>query len=219
MASAPSIFPFLPRFGVFSSAAIALVGLFTESLSSSLPLGLGGWEPRRDLLPRIIWQKPISTSHRDHPGSRGKLTQLLTPPINPKLYPAAKSSPRPLMLPEMLSGLPLSPPIPCPGISRCFKCSNALPIPVVLVGLFCPSMPNLPPFPPGTGAGLAGLLFCQNCLNSFPTSLPVLVQLFRMLSLSSVTWRRRSSSFFFSQLTLSSLREAPRLNWRAMYFS
>ena len=84
----------------------------------------------------------------------------------------------------------------------------------LLLGLFVISTLFLLP-----GAGLAGRLGCQNCLKSLPISDPVLVQLFLMELRSSETWRRRSSSFFFNQETLSSWREAPRLNWRAIYFS
>lgn len=68
-------------------------------------------------------------------------------------------------------------------------------------------------------AGLCGRLAGQYWRSSLLSSWPVVDQLVRMLSLSSWAWRLRSSSFFFSQLTLSSWRDVPRLSCRAMYFS
>ena len=68
-------------------------------------------------------------------------------------------------------------------------------------------------------AGLCGRLAGQNCFSSRLSSCPVVVQLVMMLSRRSCTWRLRSSSFFLSQLTLSSCRDVPRLNCRVMYFS
>lgn len=121
--------------------------------------------------------------------SDGQLTHDRTPPINPRLYPVAKSLPG-------LSPL---------GISRRF--------------LRCDSADGLVRGPPldvssklAARAGLPGRLACQNCLNSFPNSWPVVDQLVRIASLISVTWRFRSNSFFFNQETLSSCREVPRLN-------
>lgn len=68
-------------------------------------------------------------------------------------------------------------------------------------------------------AGLWGRLAGQNWRSSRLSSWPVEDQLLVMLSRSSWTWRLMSISFFLSQLTLSSWREVPRLNWRATYFS
>lgn len=68
-------------------------------------------------------------------------------------------------------------------------------------------------------AGLCGRLVGQNCFSSRLSSWPVVAQLLVILSRRSCTWRLRSISFFFSQLTLSSWREVPRLNCRVMYFS
>ncbi len=71
----------------------------------------------------------------------------------------------------------------------------------------------------GRGAGLWGRLEGQNWRSSLLSSWPVVVQLARMLSRRSWTWRFSSSSFFLSQLTLSSCRDVPRFSWREMYFS
>lgn len=71
----------------------------------------------------------------------------------------------------------------------------------------------------GVLAGLAGLLDCQNWRKSLVSSWPVVAQLFLMESRSSTMLRLKSSSFFLSHETLSSLREVPRLSWRSMYWS
>jgi hypothetical protein len=73
--------------------------------------------------------------------------------------------------------------------------------------------------PAGGRAGLCGRDEGQNWRNSRLSSWPVVAQLLRMLSRRSWTWRLSSSSFFLSQLTLSSCREVPRFSWRTMYFS
>jgi hypothetical protein len=120
-----------------------------------------------------------------------QLTHDRTPPINPRLYPVAKSLAEPGLSPL--------------GISR--------------RRLRCDSAEGLVRGPPlavssklAERAGLPGRLACQNCLSSLPSSWPVVVQFVRIASLISVTWRFRSSSFFLSQETLSSCREVPRLN-------
>jgi len=97
-----------------------LIGLLASS--SSLPSGLGAWLSRSARWPRIIHD--------------------LTPPINPRLYPAAKSSLL-LSLPGeslLLSALP---------DSSCFNCSTTLKPPVGL--LSAPSLTCLL-----NGDGLAG---------------------------------------------------------------
>ena len=111
-------------------------------------------------------------------------TQLLTPPIKPRLYPAAKSL------------LALAAAADEPGLSIRPGTSS-------LDNLF-----NGVDEAPGAGLdgrrGVNAPLFAQNCFSSFDSSWPVVVQLLRMESRSSVTWRFRSSSFFLSQETLSS---------------
>ena len=137
---------------------------------------------------------------------RNTLTQALTPPINPKLYPVAKSSFRPF--PMGLSDRPTDSTrdrwvfmVPVVGLTTF---PRVLPMSILFLAL---------------GAGLPGRLFCQSCRNSRPSSWPVLVQLCRILSRISATCRLISSSFFFSHDTFSSCLEAPRLNWREMYWS
>lgn len=71
----------------------------------------------------------------------------------------------------------------------------------------------------GLAGRLGGRLAGQNCRSSRLSSWPVEDQLVVIFSRRSWTWRLRSISFFLSQLTLSSWREVPRLNCRAMYFS
>lgn len=123
-------------------------------------------------------------------------THALTPPINPKLYPVAKSSFLPA--PPGLSGFVFCPPLPTVPLLR------EPPISTLFLAL---------------RAGLLGRLFCQSWRSSLVSSCPVAVQLFRMLSRSSATWRLISSSFFLSHETLSSCLEAPRLSCRVIYLS
>ena len=134
------------------------------------------------------------------------LTHDRTPPINPRLYPVAKSSfRRPLGLSER-PGLWASSDLFLPG-----QGPRKLPLPVGLVAALRDPPSKL------IRAGLEGRLFCQNWRSSLPTSWPVVDQLFRIVSRSSKTWRLMSSSFFFSQDTLSSFRDVPRFSCRAIY--
>jgi hypothetical protein len=133
-----------------------------SSLSSSL-LSLPFW-PSRFICRLLIIYCSVSTRSCYIPGVQ--LTHDRTPPINPKLYPVAKSLP--------------GPPGPSPlGISkRRLKCDRA---------------EGLVRGPPrdssklAARAGLPGLLACQNCLSSLPSSWPVVDQLVRIASLISVT--------------------------------
>ncbi len=135
-----------------------------------------------------------------------KRTQDRTPPIKPKVYPVIKSLPGPL----------------CPAgtSSRSLICARADGLVRELPAVLRDDEPTASsPLFIILGPGLPGLLLGQYFCNSFCNSWPVVVQFVRMLSRISVTWRFKSSSFFLSHETLSSWREVPRLNWRAMYFS
>ena len=91
----------------------------------------------------------------------GLYTHDLTPPIRPRLYPVAKS---------LLA--------PCLGMSKCCRWLKAVGLvtrrSVWLLLLLRPL------------AGLPGLL-CQRLLSSLVSSVPVVVQLFLILSRSSLT--------------------------------
>jgi hypothetical protein len=128
-------------------------------------------------------------------------TQERTPPIRPRLYPAAKSEDS------------LAP--PRPGISRWLSRDKAVGDRAVAPCASSWSATSRV----GVLAGLAGRLDCQNWRMSLLSSCPVVAQLALMLSRNSAMLRFRSSSPFFSHETLSSLRDVPRLSWRSMYWS
>lgn len=146
-------------------------------------------------------QHTLPVSHRVTSLPSNRLTHERTPPTRPSAYPVIKSF-------DVGAGVP---PGVVGGMSTLslerFPAAAALRSPFWMYEVRA------------AGAGDWGREAGQYWRSSRESSWPVVDQFVRMLSRSSWTWRLRSSSFFLSQLTLSSWRGVPRLNWRAMYFS